>query len=236
MRDLQRHQQRVCCDNTRSREFQVIAVIDYGIGNLRSVKKALDYLNIDSKVVSTGAELEKGNFKTIILPGVGAFGATVKALKERGLSTAIKDSLYSGAFFLGICIGLQILFEASDEDPSEPGLEIFKGRIKKLPAGLRVPQMQWNLVEFRNSRYFNMNSEWFYFVHSYYLDADSSLINPKRESKYKTYEISGVANYGVSIAALIEAERIIAVQFHPEKSGQQGLKFLKDFVESSLLS
>jgi glutamine amidotransferase len=203
----------------------MICVIDYGIGNLGSVKKALDYLGVKSIVCKDGKELSSIAPDSIILPGVGAFGATMQALNLRGFDVVIKEAINGGVNFLGICVGLQILFETSEESPLDKGLAIFKGTIKKLDVSLRVPQMQWNLVNFTDSAYLDSTSNWYYFVHSYYLPAE-----PLKTSDFK---LTGVTNYEVLVGAMIERDNILAVQFHPEKSGKAGLALLESFVKKT---
>lgn len=198
----------------------MIALIDYGVGNLYSVEKALAAVGGDVKVSSSAEDLQAA--EKIILPGVGAFGDCMKNLESTGLIPTILEQVAKKKFLLGICVGLQILFEESEESPNVKGLGIFKGRVKKISAkNLKIPHMGWNSVEKNNSKLFDgvKNNSYFYFVHSYYA--------APAEKNF----ISAVTYYGEKITAAVEHENIFATQFHPEKSGDVGLKILKNFVE-----
>lgn len=197
------------------------AIIDYGAGNLMSVKKALDYIGAKSTITSDPAEIEKAD--SVILPGVGAFGDAMDSMRSRGLDGAIKKAAVSGKPFLGICLGLQLLFAHSDESPDASGLGLLNGDISLIPnnSGLKVPHIGWNSIEIReNSRLFSgiENGSYFYFVHSYYLNgADES-------------DVAATTEYGVKIECAIERGNMFATQFHPEKSGSAGLQVLKNFI------
>lgn len=197
------------------------AIIDYGAGNLMSVKKALDYIGAKSIVTSDPAEIEKAD--SVILPGVGAFGDAMASMRSRGLDGAVKKAALSGKPFLGICLGLQLLFTESDESPDASGLGLLNGNISLIPGndGLKVPHIGWNSIEIReNSRLFSgiESGSYFYFVHSYYLNgADES-------------DVAATAEYGVKIECAIERGNMFATQFHPEKSGSAGLQVLKNFI------
>ena len=200
----------------------MIAIIDYGAGNLHSVKNALDFLNAESIV--TGDSETILNADKVILPGVGAFGDAMKCLEKSGLVETVKAVAKSGKPLLGICLGLHLMFEESDETPGVKGLGIFKGKIVKIPEkdGLKIPHMGWNSITVnKNSRILkNIGSEpYVYFVHSYFLTAKNPEI------------VAARTNYGVSIDAAIEWENVSATQFHPEKSGEVGLKILKNFAD-----
>lgn len=197
------------------------AIIDYGAGNLMSVKKALDYIGAKSTITSDPAEIEKAD--SVILPGVGAFGDAMDSMRSRGLDGAVKKAALSGRPFLGICLGLQLLFAHSDESPDASGLGLLNGDISLIPnnSGLKVPHIGWNSIEIReNSRLFSgiENGSYFYFVHSYYLNgADES-------------DVAATTEYGVKIECAIERGNMFATQFHPEKSGSAGLQVLKNFI------
>ena len=200
----------------------MIAIIDYGAGNLMSVKKALDYIGAESIITSNPAELAAAD--RVILPGVGSFGDAMASMQERGLVEAVKASAVSGKPFLGICLGLQLLFADSEESEGVEGLSLLNGKISHIPTNLelKVPHMGWNSVEIsEGSRLFKgiKNGSYFYFVHSYYLNgADEDAV-------------AAVTQYGVEIQCAVERENLFATQFHPEKSGEVGLKLLKNFAE-----
>lgn len=200
----------------------MIAVIDYGAGNLSSVKKALDYLGVESEITQDREKIS--NASHIILPGVGSFGDALKSMRERGLDGVTKEAAMSGKPFLGICLGLQLLFESSEESPGVEGLGILKGKIVKIPKGdgLKVPHIGWNSVSLKQKDGIFSgidDNSYFYFVHSYYLkgaDGDA---------------VAGTTEYGVEIECAVQKGNICATQFHPEKSGKSGLKLLKNFIE-----
>ena len=201
----------------------MIILIDYGVGNLYSVAKAVANVGGDVKISRDVQDLRDAT--KIILPGVGAFGDCMKNLEATGLIPELKREIVSdGKKILGICVGLQILFAESEESPfSGGGLKIFNGRVKKIRAdGLKIPHMGWNAIKFNaDSKLFaglNENS-YFYFVHSYHAAPDDEKI------------ISATTNYGETVTAAVERENIFATQFHPEKSGDVGLRVLKNFVE-----
>ena len=199
----------------------MIAIIDYGAGNLQSVKKALDYLGCESVITSDKAVIKGASH--VILPGVGSFGDAMDSIRSRGLEEVIKNAASGKQRFLGICLGLQLLFEESEESPGVKGLGVFKGRIVKIPEnlGLKVPHMGWNSVDIKQSGgIFEgiKNESYFYFVHSFYLkDAECEIV-------------AGTAQYGVEIQCAVQSGKVCATQFHPEKSGEIGLKLLKNFV------
>ena len=200
----------------------MVAIIDYGAGNLQSVKKALDYLGCESIITSDKSVIESASH--IILPGVGSFGDAMDSIRSRGLEEVIKNAASGEKRFLGICLGLQLLFEESEESPGVKGLGIFKGNIVKIPEshGLKVPHMGWNSVDIKQkSEIFEdiKNDSYFYFVHSYYLkNAEPEIV-------------AGTCEYGVEIQCAVQKGKVCATQFHPEKSGETGLKLLKNFVE-----
>lgn len=198
----------------------MIVLIDYGVGNLYSVAKAVAYVGGDVKISSAADDIERAD--KIILPGVGAFGDCMKNLAATGLIPTIEREISGGKKILGICVGLQILFAGSDESPCADGLKIFGGHVRRIRAGnLKVPHMGWNSVTFGDSKLFAglSGAPYFYFVHSYHADpADKSII-------------SATTAYGETVTAAVERDNIFATQFHPEKSGDVGLRVLKNFVE-----
>ncbi len=200
----------------------MIAVIDYDAGNLKSVEKAL--LALGEEVLVTRDRQELLHADKVILPGVGHFGDAMEKLKSFGLVDVIKEIARSGKPFLGICLGLQLLFERSEEAPNVEGLGILKGEILRIPddRGLKVPHIGWNSLKLQNQgRLFRglEKEPYVYFVHSYYLKAENPQI------------VKAVAEYGVQIDASVEQGNIFACQFHPEKSSRTGLAILKNFAK-----
>ncbi|MDD7357822.1 MAG: imidazole glycerol phosphate synthase subunit HisH [Eubacterium coprostanoligenes] len=199
----------------------MVAIIDYGAGNLQSVKKALDFIGTESKITDNKDEINAASH--IILPGVGSFADAMSCIRERGLEETIKKSADGSKHFLGICLGLQLLFESSEESPGVKGLGVFKGDIVTIPKdnGLKVPHIGWNSVKLNqtNGIFEGIKDEsYFYFVHSYYLkNADEDIV-------------AGTTEYGVSIQCAVQNGRVCATQFHPEKSSEVGLALLKNFV------
>lgn len=198
----------------------MIAIIDYDAGNIRSVEKALEYLN-EEYVLTNDRETILGANK-VILPGVGCFKDAMDNLYKYKLTEVLKEFAASGKPFLGICLGLQLLFEESEESPGVKGLSVLPGKCIKIPAkeGLKVPQIGWNSLEFpKESRLFHgiSNGSFVYFVHSYYLEASD------------ISDVAATTEYGVLIHAAVEKDNIFACQFHPEKSSDVGLKILKNF-------
>ena len=200
----------------------MIAIIDYGAGNIQSVSKALVHIGCDCFITNKKDEILSAD--AAVLPGVGSFGDTVDSLNKLGIKEAVIEFIKSGKPFLGICLGLLLLFPGSDESKGAEGLGIFDGTITKIPngAGLKIPHMGWNsLTVKKGSRLFEGIEEnpYVYFVHSYYLNAaDKSIVAAQTE-------------YGVTIDAAVERGNVFATQFHPEKSGETGLKILKNFVD-----
>ena len=200
----------------------MIAIIDYGAGNLKSVEKAL--LAIGKECVITRKPKEILQADHVILPGVGAFGDAMNHLKQYDLDKVIREYAQTGKPFLGICLGLQLLFEGSDESEGVEGLGLLKGEVVRIPAepGLKIPHIGWNSLHLQNNgRLFaGMQDEpYVYFVHSYYLKAKEPQI------------VKATAEYGVTIHASVEKDQIFACQFHPEKSGAVGLQILRNFTE-----
>ena len=200
----------------------MIGIIDYDAGNLRSVEKALQYLGKETIVTRDPEQIRKAD--KVILPGVGAFGDAMKKLQEYHLDTLIHEIADSGKPLLGICLGLQLLFEESEESPGVEGLGILEGKIRRIPEGegLKVPHIGWNSLHLEhNGRLFRNIPEnsYVYFVHSYYLEAkDPEIVKASTE-------------YGVHIHASVEKNNLFACQFHPEKSSETGLQILKNFAE-----
>ena len=200
----------------------MIAIIDYDAGNVKSVEKALQYLGEDAVLTSDKEKILSAD--GVILPGVGAFGDAMERLHNRGLADVIYEVVNRKIPFLGICLGLQLLFESSEEAPGTKGLGILKGKIVRFPdtEELKVPQIGWNDLQFPNKgRLFQgiTEGEYVYFVHSYYLKAENSDI------------VVATTQYGVTVHAAVEAGNVFACQFHPEKSSKVGLAILKNFVE-----
>lgn len=197
-----------------------IALIDYDMGNLGSVAKALDHLGAKCTVVEKASELER--FSACILPGVGSFGDGMEALRSRGFDTALPRFIAEGKYFLGICLGMQMLLETSEESPGVRGLGVFPGEVKKFRLdGLKVPHMGWNAVDFAPDCPLANgveNGDFFYFVHSYFVSADL----PQCVAR---------CVYGHPFAAALGENRCFATQFHPEKSQKPGLKLLENYLE-----
>ena len=201
----------------------MIAIIDYGAGNIQSVYKALKFIGADCKVTDNKEEIMSSD--GAILPGVGSFGDTMDTMNSRNIKDTVIEFANSGKPFLGICLGLQLLFPESEESPGVKGLSIFEGKISKIPnqnGTLKIPHMGWNSITIKEKDGIFKGIEgepYVYFVHSYYLDAKDKGI------------VAATTNYGVEIDAAVQRGNIIATQFHPEKSGDVGLKMLKNFVE-----
>ena len=200
----------------------MIAIIDYDAGNIRSVEKALQFLGQEVKITRDREEILGAD--KVVLPGVGSFGDAMGKLHQYGLVEVIRQVAEKKTPFLGICLGLQLLFERSDESPGVEGLGILKGEILRIPEGegRKIPHMGWKSLELRNQgRLFaGISGEpYVYFVHSYYLKARDEQI------------VKATTEYGVTIHASVEQDNIFACQFHPEKSSDTGLKILKNFVE-----
>ncbi|MGF7010828.1 glutamine amidotransferase [Lachnospiraceae bacterium PF1-22] len=199
----------------------MIAIIDYDAGNMRSVEKALLYLEAEVKVTRDREELLAAD--KVVLPGVGNFGDAMSKLKEYNLIPTIKEVAASGKPFLGICLGLQLLFESSEESPGVEGLSLLPGKIVKFPVtpGYKIPHMGWNSLNFKNAgRLFAGLGEnsFVYFVHSYYLQAAEKEM------------VKATSDYILEFDASIERGNVFGCQFHPEKSGDVGLQILQNFV------
>ena len=199
----------------------MIGIIDYDAGNIKSVEKALAYLGEETVVSRDPQVLLRAD--KVILPGVGSFGEAMENLHKYGLVPVIQDMIKKGTPFLGICLGLQLLFEKSDETPGAEGLGILKGEILRIPPkeGLKIPHMGWNSLNIKpQARLFDgiANNSYVYFVHSYYLKAEDENI------------VAASTEYSTHIHASVESGNIFACQFHPEKSSDIGLRILKNFA------
>jgi len=196
----------------------MIGIIDYGMGNIHSVKKALEFMGGAVEVTRDAERL--GTFDKLILPGVGAFGDAMEELERSGLSQAISGAVSSGKVFLGICLGMHLLFESSEESPGVRGLAILKGSVKKFTgAGLKVPHMGWNTLRRENDCPLlkGISEAHVYFCHSFYPDAPKEYMAASTE-------------YGLSFASVIWDRNVYACQFHPEKSQGAGLRMLQNFI------
>ena len=200
----------------------MIAIIDYDAGNIKSVEKALQYLGCEA-VITRDKDVIM-NADHVILPGVGAFGDAMKKLRDYDLETVIKDYVATGKPFLGICLGLQLLFRESEETPGVTGLDLIPGKIKRIPdaEGLKIPQIGWNSLEIAPDKKLYKGvkqGSFIYFVHSYYLECEDEA------------DVAATTFYSTKIHASVEHGNIYACQFHPEKSSEVGLTILKNFVE-----
>ena len=200
----------------------MIAIIDYNAGNLKSVEKALHLLGVETVITRSFQEIEAAD--KVILPGVGAFGDAMEQLKKYELDKVIREVAAQGKPFLGICLGLQLLFEGSDESQGVEGLHILDGQVLRIPdaPGLKIPHIGWNSLELANDgRIFQgiENGAYVYFVHSYYLKAANEQI------------VKATTEYSTHIHASVEQGNVFACQFHPEKSGAVGLSILKNFAD-----
>ncbi len=201
--------------------MSITAIIDYGAGNLHSVKNALEYLGNQS--IITGEREKILAADRVILPGVGAFGDAMRALKKSRLDEVVLEIVKQNKPLLGICLGLQLMFEESEESPEEKGLGIFKGKVVRIPKNenLKIPHMGWNDISIvKNSAILKDlgKNPYVYFVHSYYVKPENS------------EDISAYTQYGTKLGIAVEKENVFALQFHPEKSGDAGMKILKNFI------
>ncbi len=198
----------------------MIAIIDYGAGNLHSVQNALSHLGAESVITGDRAEILAAD--RVILPGVGAFGDAMERLTLTGLDEVVKEVAQSGKPLLGICLGLQLMFESSEEMEGVKGLGIFKGKAVKIPdCGLKIPHMGWNNIEVSDESWLLRGlgeNPYVYFVHSYYISAEEDVV-------------SAYTEYGTRLSVAAERGNVAAVQFHPEKSSEVGMKILQNFIE-----
>lgn len=199
----------------------MIAVVNYGMGNLGSVKNAFDYIGAESFISSDPGKLSDAD--ALVLPGVGAFGDAMENLRIRRLEKAVLKHIESGKPFLGICLGLQMLFESSTENPDSRGLGLLPGTVEKFPVdmGLKIPQIGWNSIETKETMPVlgEFNGKYVYFVHSYYA-------NPLNMTPYVV-----TTEYGLEFTSAVEYKNITACQFHPEKSGKDGLDILRKWLD-----
>jgi glutamine amidotransferase len=201
----------------------MIVIIDYGAGNLRSVVNAITKLGCQPKVTSRSEDLLSA--RAAILPGVGAAGATMENLKMMGLVAPIRQFISEGHPFFGVCIGLQILFARTEEGGGQECLGVIPGQVRKLPAGLKIPHMGWNQVKQIGSPpiFDGIPDETnFYFVHSYYAEPDDKSL------------VAGETDYGITICSVIARGNLVATQFHPEKSGEFGLRMYRNFIKLAM--
>ena len=197
----------------------MIKIIDYGMGNLRSVQKGFERVGYEAEIVSRPEALSNGS--GLVLPGVGAFGDAMENLKRAGLVDAIVKSVSDGVPFLGICLGLQLLFAQSDELGAHRGLDILPGRVTRFPEGQRVPQIGWNQIHVRRESPLLEgvpDGAFFYFVHSFYVDAEREV------------DVIATTDYEIDYCSVAGRDRFFGVQFHPEKSQDAGLRVLKNFA------
>lgn len=199
----------------------MIAVVDYDAGNIRSVEKALQFLGEEAVITREESVLMQAD--GVILPGVGAFGDAMEKLNAYGLTEVLKRCVERNTPFLGICLGMQLLFESSEESPGVEGLCLLDGKILRIPAaeGLKVPHIGWNNLTYPNpGRLFEgiPENQYVYFVHSYYLQASDPSI------------VTAATEYGVSIHASVEKGNVFGCQFHPEKSSEVGMQILRNFI------
>ncbi len=201
----------------------MIAIVDYGAGNLRSVSNAISRLGYQPKVTSSADDVLDAS--VVILPGVGAAADTMANLEERGMVAPIRQRIAAGNPFFGVCMGLQVLFSVSDEGGGCECLGLIPGRVKKLPAGLKIPHMGWNQVRQKMPHpVFDgiPDDTNFYFVHSYYVVPDDASI------------VAGETDYGIPFCSMILQDNLVATQFHPEKSGEYGLRLYDNFIKLAL--
>lgn len=202
----------------------LVAVLDYGIGNLRSAQKALERVGADARLTADHGLIRDA--AAVVLPGVGAFGACMEALDGSGLAEEAVVAAGSGRPFLGICVGMQLLYEGSEESPGVAGLGVLPGTLRLLSDQVKRPQMQWNLLDVRRPSVLFAGVDdpvWVYFVHSYAASADDDIV-------------VATCDYGGPVAAAVERGPLWATQFHPEKSGGTGLEILSGFVAAAAAS
>ena len=196
----------------------MISVFDYGAGNLRSVQNTLGAIGVEYELIRDAAGIQQAT--KLILPGVGHFGQMMRALDDLQVRNALIERVRAGVPFLGICLGLQALFESSEEAPGERGLGIYPGEVKRFRGDLRIPHMGWNQVQPCRPNTLLASAEYLYFAHSYYCPVIS--------------ETAAVCDYIVPYTAILDQGNVRGVQFHPEKSGPAGLQIVRNFVESEV--
>ena len=198
----------------------MIAIVNYGMGNLRSVQKAFEHVGAKAVIVDRPEDIDAA--ERVVLPGVGAFGDAMNNLRTAGLIAPIIRAISEGRPFLGICLGLQLMFAESEEMGQHRGLDILPGKVKRFPEGQRVPQIGWNEVRIQRETallYGVPDRSYFYFVHSFFVASECD------------EDVVGVTDYGIDYASIAGNGRAFGVQFHPEKSQDAGLKILKNFAE-----
>jgi imidazole glycerol-phosphate synthase subunit HisH len=200
----------------------LVAVLDYGIGNLRSAQKALEHVGADARLTADAGLIRDA--AAVVLPGVGHFGRCMDALHAAGLADVALDAAAGGRPFLGICVGAQMLFDASEEDPGRAGLGVMAGTVRWIPSGVKRPQMQWNQLQLQqadDAMFAGLGaSPWMYFVHSLHpVPDDASLV-------------AATCEYGGTLNAAFRQGAVFATQFHPEKSGRAGLVLLANFTDT----
>lgn len=199
----------------------MVVIIDYGAGNLQSVKQALDYIGVPNSISQDAAQIRAASH--LILPGVGSFGDAMACLERSGLIETVREQALSGKPFLGICLGMHLLFERSAESPGVKGLGVLPGEILRFPAdmGLKVPHMGWNSITCEQNGIFSGVSQesYVYFVHSYYLKAANAS------------DVAAQCSYGMPFACAVQRGNLCAAQFHPEKSAAVGLQILRNFAQ-----
>jgi len=202
---------------------EAVVVIDYGAGNLRSVVNAITKVGYQAKVTSNPRDVFDAI--AIILPGVGAAGDTMDSLEKLGMSNVIRQLIYEGRPFFAVCVGLQVLFSRTEEGGWHECLGVIPGIVKRLPSGLKIPHMGWNQVKqtITHPLFDGVPDEAnFYFVHSYYAEPEDMSV------------VAGTTDYGIPICSVVIKDNLVATQFHPEKSGDQGLKLYSNFVKMAL--
>jgi len=200
----------------------MIAVIDYGAGNIRNVVNAVARLGYEVRLTCEGEDVLAA--EAVIFPGVGAAGDTIASLKTLDLVTPIRTVIAEDRPFLGICMGIQVLFTETEEDGGQECLEIFPGHVRKFPEGMKIPHMGWNQVrQIQKHPIFDgvPDGENFYFVHSYYVEPEDTSL------------VAGTTEYGIEFCSAIARGNLVATQFHPEKSGDMGLKILDNFLRNA---
>ncbi len=194
-----------------------VAVVDYGIGNLHSAHKAFLRVGVPARLTNDPGEVEAAS--AVVLPGVGNFGACMRALRASGLLNSVLSVLDAQRPFLGICVGMQMLFEGSEESPDEPGLGVLEGRVEPLASHVKRPQMQWNRLSVTSADEVLVDGDWMYFVHSLAARPTDRTV------------IAAEVDYGGPVVAAVRSGNILATQFHPEKSGSAGLELLRRWAE-----
>jgi glutamine amidotransferase len=197
----------------------MLAIIDYGMGNLRSVQKAFEKIGATARIVPFPRDIEKA--RGIVLPGVGAFGQAMENLRAMGWDVALRDAVKRGVPFIGICLGMQLLFESSEEMGQHEGLGILRGEVKRFDGELKVPQMGWNQMRINHPSPLLRgvaDGSYAFFVHSYYCAPSDPAI------------VLATTDYGIEFASVVGRDNVFGVQFHPEKSQSVGLKMLENFA------